>query len=362
MTPDPPPPPSGSQKPETSSSVSAPGAAAPGPAAPGAAAASTSPWPGLALAALAAAVAAVVARFLPTVSALLIAILLGIALVHVVPLGERWRPGLAIAAKRLLRLGIVLLGLQLSLRDIAALGPGVIALVVTVVAVGVVVTSWMGRRMGLSPSLSLLVASGFSICGAAAVAAVEEESEADETETATAIGLVVLFGTIMIGVVPLLAGLVGLHGRGAGLLAGAAIHEVAQVVAAAGIIGGATLATAVLVKLSRVLMLAPLILALGWRRRRSGRDATDRSTPLVPLFVAAFVGMTLVRTWVPVPEVVLDWGKLLQVLLLAAAMFALGTGVHVSLLRKVGGRPVVLGALSTLLVTTIALAGALLLG
>lgn len=362
MTQTPPPTPPRSEGPDGEPPTGAQAAVAADGAASGGAAPSTSPWPGLALAALAAAIAYGIARFVPTVSALLIAILLGIALVHIVPLGQRWRPGLAIAGKRLLRLGIVLLGLQLSLRDIAALGPGVIALVVTVVGVGVVTTAWMGRRMGLSPSLSLLVASGFSICGAAAVAAVEEESEADETETATAIGLVVLFGTIMIGVAPLVVRLVGLQDRGAGLFAGAAIHEVAQVVAAAGIIGGGALATAVLVKLSRVLMLAPLILALGWRRRRRGQDAADRSTPLVPLFVAAFLVMTLIRTWVPLPEPVLDWGKLLQVLLLAAAMFALGTGVHIDLLRKVGGRPVLLGALSTVLVAAIALTGALVLG
>lgn len=324
--------------------------------------ASPSLWPGLALSAAAALVAALVARVLPTVSALLVAILLGIALVHVAPLGERWRPGLAVAAKRLLRVGIVLLGLQLSLRDIAALGPGVIALVVTVVAVGVIGTAWLGRRLGLSGPLSLLIASGFSICGAAAVAAVEEESEADETETATAIGLVVLFGTVMIGVVPLLASTLGLHDAAAGLLAGSAIHEVAQVVAAAGIIGGSALATAVLVKLARVLMLAPLILALGWRRRRRGPSGGTRATPLVPLFVAGFLSMTLVRTWLPLPPDVFSMAKTVQVLLLSAAMFALGTGVHVSLLRTVGGRPVLLGALSTALVTLIGTLGALILG
>lgn len=319
-------------------------------------------WPGLALAGVAALVSLLVTRLLPTVSALLVAILLGIALAHIMPLGPRWRPGLAISAKRLLRLGIVLLGLQLSLRDIAALGPGAIALVVIVVSAGVIGTVWMGRRLGLSSPLSLLIASGFSICGAAAVAAVEEESEADESQTATAIGLVVVFGTLMIGLVPLLTATLGLRDRGAGLLAGAAIHEVAQVVAAAGIIGGTALSTAVLVKLARVLMLAPLLVVLGWRRRRQGpAEHGPRSTPLVPLFVAAFIAMTLVRTWVPVDESLLSLAQGAQVLLLSAAMFALGTGVHISLLRKVGGRPVLLGALSTALVTLIATGGALLL-
>lgn len=321
-----------------------------------------SPWPGLGLAILAAGIAFLGGRLIPTVSPLLVAILLGIALVHAVPLGDQWRPGLAIAAKRLLRIGIVLLGLQLSLRDIVDLGPEVIALVVAVVTLGLLGTAWMGRRLGLGTPLSLLIGSGFSICGAAAVAAVEDDCEADETETATAVGLVVLFGTLMIGVVPLLAAGLDLQGRSAGLLAGSSIHEVAQVVAAAGIIGGGALTTAVLVKLARVLMLAPVIVALGWRRRRAGGASAGRSTPLVPLFVAGFLAMTVVRTWLPLPENVFSWAKTLEVLLLAAAMFALGTGVHVSLLRKVGGRPVALGALSTLLVLAIGLTGAVLLG
>ena len=109
--------------------------------------------------------------------------------------------------------------------------------------------------------------------------------------------------------------------------------------------------------------LAPLILVLGWRRRRrQGPEGGARSTPLVPLFVAGFLAMTLVRTWLPLPPDVFSLAKTAQVLLLSAAMFALGTGVHVSLLRKVGGRPVLLGALSTALVTIIGTGGALLLG
>lgn len=320
---------------------------------------SVSVWPGLGLAGAAALIAVAINKQVPLVSALLVAILLGVVAAHTLSLTPRWQPGLAIAAKPVLRVGIVLLGLQLSFTQILDLGAGVILLVVAVVGLGVLITTMLGRWLGLSRALTLLIASGFSICGAAAVAAVEDECEADETETATAIGLVVVFGTAMIGVVPLLAGLLQLEGRAAGLLAGASTHEVAQVVAAAGILGGGALATAVVVKLARVLMLAPLIVFLRVQDRRQSAHGSGSVLSLVPLFVIGFVAAVSLRTFVDLPKTVLTAGSTLSVFLLAAAMFALGSGVHIGLLRRVGGRSVLLGALSTALVTGIAVIGAL---
>ena len=131
-------------------------------------------------------------------------------------------------------------------------------------------------------------------------------------------------------------------------------------VAAGGALGGgAALTVAVIVKLARVLMLAPVMAALSMQQRRHGaRDG--KQPPLVQLFVLGFLAMVLVRSFVPLPEAVLEAGSLLQTLLLAAAMFALGTGVRIALLRQVGVRPFVLAALSTVLVASLALGGVLL--
>ncbi len=324
---------------------------------------SASVWPGVLVCLAAALVALGVQQVVPGLSALLVAILLGVAASHLVRLPETVRPGVAVSAKRLLRLGIVLLGLQLALDDIVALGWGTIAVVVAVVSLGLGGTVLMGRRLGLSRGQSVLIASGFSICGAAAVAGVEGTVEREDEDVATAIALVVIFGTAMIGVAPALLALTGLPADVRGMIAGGSIHEVAQVVAAGGIIGGGALATAVVVKLARVLMLAPVVTVLGVLERRrvgaAGREGASRP-PLVPLFVVGFLAAALLRTFVPLPEPVLDGAHHLQVLLLAAAMFALGLGVHVSMLRKAGPRPFVLGALATVLVSAVATTGFLL--
>lgn len=322
-------------------------------------------WPGLLLCAAGAAVASGVNAAVPVVSPLLVAILLGAGLAAVRPLPERLQPGLRFSGRSVLRLGVVLLGLQLSLTQIADLGLGTIALVLAVVLGGIAGTLHLGRRLGIPWSQRLLIACGFSICGAAAVAAVDSTVKADEEEVATAIGLVVVFGTAMIGLVPLGVAVLGLDARTGGLWAGASIHEVAQVVAAGGIVGGGALGVAVLVKLARVLMLAPVLAWAGWRQR--ARLATDpgrreATPPLVPPFVVGFVALVLVHTWVPLPQGVLSVAGAVEGFLLAAAMFALGCGVRVEDLRRAGRKPVVLAAGATAWVAAIGLVGSLCLG
>lgn len=305
-------------------------------------------WPGLVLSLLAATMALLVARVAPAVSPLLVAIVLGILATNIRPLPDRLSPGLAVASKRLLRMGIVLLGLQLVLADIAALGVRMVVAVALIVAFGFAGTLMAGRALGVPPMQRLLVAAGFSICGAVAVAAVDAVVEADEEDVASAIALVVLFGTAMIALGPALTGLLDLSTRRQGLVIGGAVHEVAQVVAAGGIIGHAALAAAVTVKLARVAMLAPMIMVIGaHRRHRLAAAATTSNPPLVPLFVAGFLAAAVVRTAVPLDDGVISAARMLQTVLLAAAMFALGTGVKASVLRKLGGRPLALGALST---------------
>jgi len=317
-------------------------------------------WPGVALAGAAALVALGVQQLLPTVSPLLVAIVLGVVFANLRPVHASLEPGLRFASKRVLRIGVVLFGFQLALDDIVGLGAAMLLVVVAVVAIGIGGGLLMGRALGLRPVQSLLIACGFSICGAAAVAAVEGAVDADDEDVASAVGLVVLYGTLMIGVVPLLLGALNLPAHEQGLIAGASIHEVAQVVAAGGIIGGGALTVAVVVKLARVLMLAPVILTIGLVRRRSGGRASGARPPLVPLFVLGFLAAAVVRTVAYLDPALLDGIKALQTVCLSAAMFALGCGVRFTLLRRVGARPVVLGALGSALVLAVSTGGVLL--
>ena len=321
-----------------------------------------SPWPGLLLALPVAAASILLSGVLPGVSALIIAIVAGIVAANLLTLPPSLSPGLSLAAKKLLRAGIVLLGLQVALGDLLALGAPMLLVVVLVVTGGILGTLAIGRALGVEKGLTLLVACGFSICGAAAVAAaagVTDPEDEHEERTITAVALVVLCGTLMIAAVPAVAAVLQLEAGTAGLWAGASIHEVAQVVAAGGALGGAALTVAVIVKLARVLMLAPVMAVLSLQQRREG-TADGKRPPLVPLFVLGFLAMVLLRSAAPVPAGVLELGGLLQTGLLAAAMFALGTGVRLRSLLRVGARPLALAALSTLLVATLALGGVLL--
>lgn len=322
----------------------------------------TSPWPGIALALGVAAVSMLASQVLPGISALVIAIVVGVMVANLAVLPPALVPGTQFTAKKLLRAGIVLLGLQVALGDLLALGAPMLAVVVVVVTVGILGTVAIGRLLGVEKGLTILVACGFSICGAAAVAAaagVTDPEEEHEERTVTAIALVVLCGTLMIAAVPAVAALLQLSPEAAGLWAGASIHEVAQVVAAGGALGGTALTLAVIVKLARVLMLAPVMATLSLQQRREGM-AEGKRPPLVPLFVLGFLAMVVLRSAVPLPAPVLEIGAMLQTGLLAAAMFALGTGVRVRRLLQVGPRPFALAALSTLLVACLALGGVLL--
>lgn len=319
-------------------------------------------WPGIVVSLAVAAVSILTSQALPGVSALIIAIVVGILVANFTTLPAALAPGMSFAAKRLPRVGIVLLGLQVALGDLLALGAPMLAVVVVVVTGGTLGTVLIGRALGVEKGLTILVACGFSICGAAAVAAaagVTDPEEKHEQRTITAIALVVLCGTLMIAAVPAAAALLQLEPETAGLWAGASIHEVAQVVAAGGALGGAALTVAVIVKLARVLMLAPVMAVLSLQQRREGA-ADGKRPPLVPLFVLGFLAMVLLRSFAPLPGGFLEVGALLQTALLAAAMFALGTGVKVRNLLQVGPRPLALAALSTLLVATLALGGVLL--
>ena len=248
-------------------------------------------------------------------------------------LGQGVEPGLAVASRTWLRVGVALLGLQLALGDVLALGWGVVAVAVVVVAGGILGTVWLGRRLGVDPETALLVACGFSICGAAAVAAVAGVRRSPARHTVTAVSLGVLCGSI-----------------------GAGTHEVGQVVVAGGLVGGGALGVAVLVKLARVLLLAPVVAVLAWQAR--GQVVDGPRPPLVPGFVVGFVLLVAARTVLPLPDALLSLAGVIQSGALAVAMAALGCALRPAVLRAVGGRTLVLAGAATLLVVGLALPAA----
>lgn len=321
--------------------------------------------PGLIVAGVAAAIGWGIHTVLPAVPLLTAVVVLGI-IVGQIPAARSWldgilSPGLKVAARRLLRIGVVLLGLKLSLGDIAGLGWLTILTTVLIVVLTFVGTLGLGRALRLPGHQPLLIASGFSICGASAIGAMGGVVRARDDEQATPVALVTLCGTLAIAVLPALWHPLGLSSLQFGHWVGAGVHDVGQVVATAQIAGSAALAVAVIVKLTRVLMLAPMVAITAAVERRRATDASGPRPPIVPLFVAGFIAAVLLRSFVPLPDAVLEGADVLQTVLLAMALFALGASVRVSELARTGWRALVVGLASWALIAALAY-GAVLLG
>ncbi|WP_448058435.1 YeiH family protein [Cellulomonas hominis] len=333
--------------------------AEPAPAGPPARAGLLAVLPGALVAIVVSAGGLLLSRVLPSVSALLVAVVVGVVARTLGLVPAAVEPGLAWTARRVLRTGVVLLGLQLSVGDLLDLGPREVGVLLTTVAVTFASTLWLGPRLRVSRALTLLVATGFSICGAAAVAAMSPVADAEEEDVATAVALVTLYGSIAIAVVPVLSGLLGLTDRTAGLWAGLAVHEVAQVVAAAGAVSAAALAVAVVAKLGRVVLLAPLVAGVSLVRRRSTTVGSARP-PVLPLFVVGFLAAVALRTTGAFPDAALTPVKTVTTVALGAAMLALGTQVRIAGLVRTGGRALALGGVATLVAMSVSLGGLLL--
>jgi uncharacterized integral membrane protein (TIGR00698 family) len=300
-----------------------------------------------------------------TVSPLVAALVLGVLIGNMISIPEIFVPGQKFAAKKVLRFGIVLLGTQLALKQVVDLGGRELIVVVGVVALTFLGTLWLGPRLGVSKSLSLLIATGFSICGASAVAAMEGVVEADEEEVTYAIALVTLCGSLAIVLLPLLRNILGLSDPQLfGSWVGASVHDVAQVIATSSTGGDSAVQSATVVKLSRVVLLAPLVACVSiWVRRSSSglvakADKADKKrTSVVPLFVVGFLVMIAVRTTGVIPDNWLTRLKTTEQICLASALVGLGSDVRIARLLKVGGRPLLLALISWFGIAVVSLIG-----
>lgn len=316
--------------------------------------------PGLAVAAAGALAAVALHTWAGALNALTAAVLIGVVVRALHPLPGWAEAGTAFARKKLLQAGIVLLGLELSVGQLLDLGVPTLLLVVVTVALTFVVTLWLGRLLGLPGAMSLFIATGFSICGVSAIVAMSGTRRHEEKDVATAVALVTLCGSLAILVLPLLRDPLGLSQHEFGLWVGASVHDVGQVVATAGGVGTTALGTAVLVKLVRVLLLAPMVTGAAITARRSAREEPGSAAPdvpVVPLFVVGFLVMVAVRSLGLVPDEALGWAETVRSVLLAAALFSLGASLDLRTLAVTGRRAALVGLASWVLVAGVSLAG-----
>jgi uncharacterized integral membrane protein (TIGR00698 family) len=315
-------------------------------------------FPGIAVAFAVSVVAFVVHEQVSVISPHVVSVAFGMLGATFGRVEASFRPGLRFSAKRILRGGIVLLGFRLSLSELGKLGPRSLVAVIVVVVATFFGTQWLAKRLGLSRSLGLLMATGYSICGASAIAAVEPFADADEEEVAYAIALVTLCGTLAIAVLPALGALFGMPDGEFGGWVGASVHDVGQVVAAASTHGAAALAVAVIVKLTRVAMLAPLLAFVAVSaRKRNGEHSTDgaKRPPILPLFIVLFLVAVAIRSTGIVPSEWLVHIKDAETILLGMGLVGLGSNVDLRKLRAVGGKPLMLGLASWALVAVVSL-------
>ena len=294
-----------------------------------------------------------ISRFAPLASPLLIALVLGAVVVNSRWGSHRFLPGHQLTTRTMLRAGVVLLGLRLPIQDILGLGPRGLVVIALTVTITFTATCVIGDRLGIDRGLVTLIATGFSICGAAAIAAVEGGIKRRNEDVALAIAMVTVFGSAMIVALPLASHLLGLTARQQGVWAGASIHEVAQVVAAATTAGAAAVAIATTVKLGRVSLLALAYLAA--RRRDGATPVEGTRPPAVPWFVVGFLVSAGIATADIVPAHVLQGADLVTTMLLAGAMFGLGLGMQVRTLFPVPLRVLGLAAASTAVAASVSL-------
>lgn len=297
------------------------------------------------------------------IEALVIAIFLGMLWRNVVGVGERVKPGVEFTAKRVLELAIVLLGASVDLPTLLAAGPTLLLAIVAAVAVGIGASVLIGRALGLNPRLALLVAVGNSICGNSAIAAVAPVIKADKEDVASSIALTAVLGVVVVVSLPLLIPLVGLSHYQYGVLAGMTVYAVPQVLAATFPVSVLSGEVGTLVKLVRVLLLGPVVLACSLLFRGEGETRISLGR-FVPWFIAGFALLGAARSLGVLPVEVAGPLRELSRWLTIAAMAALGLGVDVRALRRVG-LPVgvaVLGSLAVLIAVSLLLIGSLSIG
>jgi uncharacterized integral membrane protein (TIGR00698 family) len=310
-------------------------------------------WPGLFLTAIVAA-AAFALRQIPgvgTLSPMILAILLGIGFHNIVGTPSWAKAGATFSLRRVLRAAIILLGLQLTISQVIEVGGrGLLIIALTLVAT-FAFTVWTGRLLGVERKLAQLIAAGTSICGASAVIATNTVTEAHDEDVAYAVACVTVFGSIAMFTYPLLPGLLHLDPHAFGLWSGASIHEIAQVVAAAFQDGQQAGEFGTIAKLSRVMLLAPMVIALGLMARRSSTaPAANAARAPMPWFVLGFIALVGVNSFVAISADMKTIIIAVTTFMLSVALAAMGLETDISKLRAKGARPALLGALAFLFI------------
>lgn len=310
--------------------------------------------PGLGTAVALAAVATFLGHLVPVVGAPVFAIVGGI-------LASLWwkpsstaRSGLGFASKYVLQGSIVMLGTGLSFHQVLRTGSSSLPMLLGTLAVALIGAAVIGRRMSIDRDLRTLIGVGTGICGASAIAATDAVIGASEVDVSYAIATIFTFNVAAVLTFPTIGHLLNLSPHAFGVWSGTAVNDMSSVVAASSIFGHGATSTAVVVKLTRTLMIIPISIALAlWRARRSDKHAASdgHSSALghvrhiFPVFIGWFLVSVTLNTIGVIPR---SWhaglSDIAQVLI-TIALAAIGLSTRMRDIRRAGFRPLALGAI-----------------
>jgi uncharacterized integral membrane protein (TIGR00698 family) len=267
-----------------------------------------------------------------------------------------WQSGITFSAKKILRFAIVLYGFRITFQQIAEVGMDGFLVSLIMLTSTLILGSWLGMKVfGMDKDTSILTASGASVCGAAAVLATEPVLKAEEHKTAIAVSMVVLFGTISMFLYPVIyttllqdsTGFLSMTPREFGIYVGGSIHEVAQVVAVPASIPNAPQEmadAAVIVKMTRVIMIAPMLIVLGfylaYSAKKEGASRDEKMKLVIPWFAVYFILVAGFNSLALIPQNIVDIINQVDTFLLTMAMTALGMGTVFAKFKGLGLAPV----------------------
>lgn len=281
------------------------------------------------------------------VSAVAIAIVLGIAIRNLIGISARCKPGTSFAVKRFLRIGVALMGVQLSLDQVLKTGAASLWIVATCIILAIIVVRFVSMRMGMSDRLGTLLGVGTSICGVSAIVATAPIIMARDEETSLAVATITVFGLAAVVLYPIIGRAWGMSDNFFGTWAGTAVNDTSQVVATGLIFSKPAGEIATVVKLTRNLFMAPVMVILSWlclqHPQGEGEPECGKRriaiTQIVPLFILGFLGMAILNSLGVFPPTVRQGIQIVSQFLILMALAAVGLETDVGAMKKIGLRP-----------------------
>jgi uncharacterized integral membrane protein (TIGR00698 family) len=290
--------------------------------------------------------------FFSIMGVMIVSILLGMTWKSLMGVQITMNPGIAFSSKKLLRVGIILMGLRLNLTQIAEAGFSIILIDAIVITFTLIVMLSLGKMLKVQKHLSALIAVGTAVCGAAAIVAVAPLIKSKKEYTALAVACIAILGTVGAIFYIFLYPFLGWDDYSYGVVVGATLHELAHVIAAAVPGGDVSGETAILVKLGRVALLIPVAFVMEYlftRNKQKTKEKKAFKDLPIPWFILGFLLMSVINTVGWISSSITSLLILVSVYLLSMAMAGLGLSINFSDFKQVGPKPIVVGVVGTVL-------------